>query len=153
MKYSSQIHWQRNNAPFDAKSYDRTHSLQFPGGHKMNASSAPEYAGKAEFPNPEELFTASLSSCFMLTFLYLAAMKGFVIDDYAAKAEGTLSKNSEGKLAMTEVIIKPKIVFQNNKTPDKSELDALFKKAHDNCFISSSVKTNVIVEAANTVEA
>lgn len=151
MQYTSQIHWQRNNAPFDPKSYTRTHNIQFPGGHKMNASSAPEYAGSAEFPNPEELFTASLSSCFMLTFLYLAALKGFVINDYSAEAVGTLGKNSDGRMAMTEVIIKPKISFQEDKAPDQPTLDALFKKAHDNCFISCSVKTSVKVQAENAM--
>lgn len=153
MQYTSQIHWQRNDTAFDAKSYNRTHTLQFPGGHQMNTSAAPEYAGNAEYPNPEELFTASLSSCFMLTFLYLTAMKGFVIDDYAAEAIGTLGKNSEGKMAMTQVIIKPKIKFQADKTPNKADLDGLFKKAHDNCFISSSVKTTVLVQAEDTATA
>lgn len=147
MQYTSEIHWQRNNLAFNPKSYDRTHTLQFPGGHKMNTSSAPEFAGSAELPNPEELFTAALSSCFMLTFLYLAAVKGLVIDDYSAKAIGTLAKNDEGKLAITEVIIKPNIKFQNDQAPNKADLDALFKKAHEQCFISSSVKTKVSVQA------
>lgn len=151
MQYTTQIHWQRNDQPFNTKSYDRTHDLQFPGGHRMNMSAAPEYAGNAEFPNPEELFTAALSSCFMLTFLHLAAMKGFVVDNYSAEATGTLAKNSEGKMAMTEVTIKPYIVFQADKTPSKTDLDTLCKKAHENCFISCSVKTNVSVQMENAI--
>jgi len=146
MQYTSTITWKHHgDTPFNAKTYDRTHELQFGGGSTITASSAPEFLGKAELPNPEELFTASLSSCFMLTFLYLAAMKGLIIDEYAAEAVGTLAKNSEGKMAMTEVVIKPRITFQEQ--PQPAVLEDLFKKAHDNCFISSSVKTKVTVQA------
>ncbi len=147
MQYTSRISWNRNNTPFNAKSYDRTHAITFGGGVSIQGSSAPEFLGKAELPNPEELFTASISSCFMLTFLYWAAMKGVGIDEYSAEAVGTLAKNEEGKMAMTEVVLKPKISFQDGNKPDAALLDELFKKAHDNCFISSSVKTKVTVQA------
>jgi organic hydroperoxide reductase OsmC/OhrA len=147
MQYTSHISWNRNDLPFNAKSYDRTHRVTFGGGSSIEASSAPEFLGKAELPNPEELFTASISSCFMLTFLYLAAMKGLAIDEYQAEAVGTLAKNAEGKMAVTELVLKPAIRFQDNKNPDAAVLEELFKKAHDNCFISSSVKTKVTVQA------
>ena len=42
-------------------------------------------------------FVASLSSCHMLTFLYFAAKKGFVVDRYEDKAEGVMTKNAKGK--------------------------------------------------------
>jgi organic hydroperoxide reductase OsmC/OhrA len=147
MQYTSKIVWKHPaGTPFNVKSYDRTHDVQFGGGSNITASSAPEFLGKANLPNPEELFTASISSCFMLTFLYWAAMKGLVIDEYSAEAVGSLAKNSEGKMAMTEVVIKPVIRFHDNKNPDAALLEELFKKAHENCFISSSVKTKVTVQ-------
>lgn len=149
MQYTTSTTWKRNATPFDAKSYDRTHSVSFGGGSSIEASSAPEFVGKAELPNPEELFTSSIASCFMLTFLYWAAMKGIIIDEYTAEAVGTLAKNAEGKMAMTEVVLKPKITFYQNNKPDATVLNDLFKKAHDNCFISSSVKTKVTVQHVN----
>jgi organic hydroperoxide reductase OsmC/OhrA len=145
MHYTSTITWKNNSDTSFNPKYDRTHDIQFGGGSSISASSAPEYLGNAKLPNPEELFTASLSSCFMLTFLYLAATKGLMIEKYSAEASGTLAKNAEGKMAMTEVVIKPVITFQDNKQPEAGVLEDLFKKAHDNCFISSSVKTKVIV--------
>jgi len=154
MQYISRISWKHTpGTPFNAKSYDRTHDIQFGGGSTITASSAPEYLGKANLPNPEELFTASISSCFMLTFLYVAAMKGLVIDEYTAEVAGTLAKNAEGKMAMTEVVIKPVITFQDNKQPEAAVLEELFKKAHDNCFISCSVKTKVTVQSVQTTAA
>lgn len=149
MQYTSQVNWKRNTPTFEAKSYDRTHAIQFGGGTTISASSAPEFLGHRELPNPEELFTASLASCFMLTFLYWAAMKGLVIDEYRSEAIGILGKNSDGKMAMIEVVIKPTVILQNNAQPDPTVMAELFKKAHDNCFISNSVKTTVRVEATS----
>ena len=151
MKYTAHINWKRHETAFDVKSYDRTHHIHFGSGFSVDASSAPEFLGNPELPNPEELFTASISSCFMLTFLYWAAMKGIVIDEYEAETTGILAKNSEGKMAMTEITITPKIHFHENKHPDSAVLEELFKKAHDNCFISNSVKTTIKVQAEQAV--
>lgn len=145
MTYIANINWQRNNTPFTVKEYDRTHSIQFGSGSTLKGSSAPEYAGNAQLVNPEELFTAAVSSCLMLTFLHIAAMKGFTVDDYQATATSTLAKNAEGKMAITALTIVPKVRFAEGKAPDANALSDMFNKAHANCFISNSVKTTVKV--------
>jgi organic hydroperoxide reductase OsmC/OhrA len=146
MSYISHLSWKRDpNTTFTAKSYDRTHTIQFGGGAQMTASSAPEYLGKADLPNPEELFTAAIGSCFMLTFLYWAAMKNLPIINYQAECRGTLAKNAEGKMAVTEVIIKPSLTFQDNQPVDTKLVQECLQKAHEHCFISSSVKSQVKV--------
>jgi organic hydroperoxide reductase OsmC/OhrA len=147
MQYTAHIKWPNNTSTFDVKTYDRTHQIKVGGGLEMTASSAPEFAGKKELPNPEELFTSSIASCFSLSLFYLIAMKGFVMKDYQCEAIGTLAKNAEGKMAMTEVVLKPTVTFAEDKAPDANTLNELFKKAHDTCFISSSVKTVVRIEA------
>lgn len=151
MQYKTHIDWKRDGAQFNPKTYDRSHQMQFGGGSSIKLCAAPEFAGKAELPNPEELFTASLSSCLMLTFIYLAAIKGFVIDEYTAEAIGTLTKNAEGKMSVTEIIIKPTVYFSGDKIPDSAVLNDLFKKAHEDCFISNSVKTKVMVDFKSEV--
>lgn len=146
MQYTSHLTWNRGDVAFTAKTYDRTHTIRFGGGITVEGSAAPEFMGKAALVNPEELFVASISSCFMLTFLFLASNKNIVVDQYTSEAVGILGKNSEGKMAMTEVVLKPSLKFENNQAPDAAVLQDLFHKAHDMCFISCSVKTNVRVE-------
>lgn len=146
MKYTSHLNWNRGDVAFTPKTYDRTHTIRFGGGTTIEGSAAPEFLGKAALVNPEELFVASISSCFMLTFIYLACTKNLVVDSYSAEATGTLGKNAEGKMAMTEVVLKPTIKFENDQTPDSALLQELFHKAHQSCFISCSIKTNVRVE-------
>ena len=48
----------------------------------IEASSAPEYRGRKELPNPEEALVAALSSCHMLTFLAIAARRRLVVERY-----------------------------------------------------------------------
>jgi len=150
MHYKVNINWTRHTDAFHAKSFDRTHQITFGGGSTIEGSSAPEFLGKAELVNPEELFAASITSCLMLTFLYWAAVKGLVIDQYSAETVGTLAKNEEGKMAMTEIVIKPKVTFSGTNLPDAALIQELFNKAHENCFISNSVKTLITIQTENT---
>jgi organic hydroperoxide reductase OsmC/OhrA len=96
--------------------------------------------------DPEEAFVASLSSCHMLWFLHLAQVGGFVVQSYIDKAAGVMAKNEEGKLAMTEVILRPEVQFADDARADVAQLEALHHAAHDECFIANSVKTEVRVE-------
>ena len=144
MEYKSYLHWTLNQAAFTPKTYDRTHTIRFGGGVAVEGSSAPEFLGKANLPNPEELFVASIASCLMLTFLFIASTKGLTLVDYESEAVGVLAKNAEGKMAMTQVIVRPKLQFSGD-TPDPIMLHDLFEKAHAQCFISNSVKASVSV--------
>ena len=81
----------------------------------------------------------------MLTFLALAANKGFVVDSYEDRAVGVLEKNAQGKLAITRVELRPKITFSGPKTPLPADMEWLHDKAHRECFIANSVTTEVRV--------
>lgn len=140
------LSWQRNTPDFNYKTYDRTHSVKFSGGTSTQITAAPEYLGNPAIPNPEELLVAALSSCHMLTFLALAAYKGLIINSYTDDAVGILGKNAEGKMAVTEVTLKPKITFEGTQ-PDGAILHQLHEKAHATCFIANSVTTQVTVVA------
>ena len=66
---------------------------------------------------------------------------------YDDDAEGTLGKNDAGKLSLTRVTLRPRIIFAEGKTPDAEALQQLHHQAHENCFIANSVKTEVVIEA------
>jgi organic hydroperoxide reductase OsmC/OhrA len=83
----------------------------------------------------------------MLWFLSLAAKQGYVVDSYRDEATGVLAKNANGRLAMTQVTLRPRVMFAGAKRPSVSEHHALHHEAHEQCFIASSVKTDVRCEA------
>ncbi len=146
-EHRASIHWLRNEGPFGSEGYSRDHEWAFDGGQRIAGSAAPEYLGNVAGVDPEEALVAALSSCHMLTLLAIGAKKGWVVDDYLDEAVGTLEKNSEGRLAVTRVVLRPRIVFAAGKGPDAEALVKLHESAHRNCFIANSVKTEVTVEA------
>jgi organic hydroperoxide reductase OsmC/OhrA len=150
-EYTAQLHWQRGaHEPFTDQRYSRRHTLRFDGGVVLAASSSPAVVplpmSDAAAVDPEELFVAALASCHMLWFLSLAAARGHVVDGYEDAAIGVMSRNSEGRMAMTRVTLRPHVTCTGAGGPDAAALAALHHAAHEACFIASSVKTEVRCE-------
>ena len=141
------LEWKRDTEGFSYESYPRDHVLDFEGGVRVPASAAPAYRGNPAHVNPEETLVAALSSCHMLTFLAGAAKKQFVVDRYSDHAVGFLEKNQKGKLAITRVTLRPRIVFGGPTPPTSEQIAALHERAHSECFVANSVTTDVTVEA------
>lgn len=145
-KHKVTISWRRTTPDFDYKTFDRTHTWQFSGGQTIQGSSAPAYYGNPALANPEEGLIAALSSCQMLTFLSIAALKGFVVERYEDEAVGELGKNEQGKMMVSKIILRPKVSFAGDKVPDAKSLEDIHQKAHKNCFIANSLLTGVVIE-------
>src|SRR6516162_6603522 len=116
MKHTAFIHWQRKpDEIFTDNKYSRKHLWKFDGGLEVPASSSPHVVrlpfSDASAVDPEEAFVASIASCHMLTFLFIAASQSFVIDKYEDAAEGEMSKNANGEMYVSTVQLKPKIHF------------------------------------------
>ncbi len=86
----------------------------------------------------------------MLWFLSIAAQKGFIVDEYIDEAVGVMAKNVEGKLAVTRVTLRPKMVFSGSP-PTRAQIDEMHHLAHEGCFIANSVKTDITVEPADAL--
>lgn len=143
--HRASVRWKREGADFTYEGYSRDHLWTSGGGTSVAASAAPEYRGSAALMNPEEALVAALSSCHMLTFLAIAARDRLVVDGYEDEAEGFLEKNADGRLAITRVILRPRITF-GGEAPSAEILERLHQRAHRGCFIASSVKTEVSIE-------
>ena len=152
-EYRASVTWKRSgDAKFTDQRYSRAHEWSFDGGIIVPASSSPlsvrlPYSVAAAV-DPEEALVAALASCHMLTFLYVAAKQGFVIDDYADDAVGEMAKNERGKLWVSKVTLSPKITFAGEKRPSPEQLDELHHLAHEECYIANSVKSEIVVQGA-----
>ena len=149
-EYTAKLEWQRREQDFVGNRYSRKHTLRFDGGAELAGSSSPSVVplpmSDANAVDPEEMFVASLSSCHMLWFLAIAAARKFCVDSYVDNASGVMARNADGKMAMTIVTLKPRVVFSGDLTPTVEQIHALHYKAHAECFIANSVKTEVRCE-------
>jgi organic hydroperoxide reductase OsmC/OhrA len=151
-EYRASLKWARNGAAFTDQRYSRAHTWSFDGGITVPGSSSPLSVrlpySVAEAIDPEEAFVAALSSCHLLTFLYVAAKQGYVVDSYADEPVGVMTKNDRGKMWVSKVTLHPEIVFAGEKRPTAQQLDELHHLAHEECFIANSVKSEVVIEGA-----
>jgi peroxiredoxin-like protein len=106
-----------------------------------------EVATPPQFPkgmegiwSPEHLLTASVSSCFMTTFLSIAENSKLEFISFTCHAKGKLEQ-IEGKFLMTEIILEPVLVI--TKEADKEKAERILQKSESACLISNSIKSKV----------
>ncbi len=146
-EHRATIHWVRTAPDFLSGKYSREHTWEFDGGITVPASPSPSvvpvpYSNPGNV-DPEEAFVAAVSSCHMLTFLYLACQSGFQIDRYDDEAVGIMAKNEQGVFWIRSISLHPFIVYSGERQPTETEVQQLHHLAHEQCFIANSIKTEV----------
>ena len=56
-----------------------------------------------------------------------------------------MGKNEQGRLWVREVVLDPRIAWAEGKAPSAEQLAALHHRAHDDCYIANSVRTEIRV--------
>ena len=145
--HTAEILWERGDQAFTDRRYSRAHVLRFDGGVEVAGSASPQVVplpmSLEAAVDPEEMFIAALSSCHMLWFLSVAASRGYRVDRYHDVPTGLLRENTEGKLVMATVTLRPEIAFSGEALPDADMLHDLHRLAHEECFLANSVKTQI----------
>ena len=122
----------------------RRGTLAAAGKPDVVVGSPPEFKGDPSFWAPEELLVASVNTCMMLTFLTLAQAKGLTPETYESDAEGLL-EHVEGKYQMTKVAVRPRVSLKNQLELERAR--AIMDGVEAQCFISNSIKSNVMLTA------
>lgn len=129
--------------------YSREHRWTFDGGVVVDASPSPSVIpapwSNPKHVDPEEAFVASIASCHMMTFLYIAAKAGFAVAHYRDDAIGVMTKTAEGVTWISRVTLAPNITYAGDKQPTAAEIAHLHDAAHHGCYIANSVKTEIVV--------
>ena len=144
-EHRTSLTWSRNGGPFARGNYASDHEIRYSGGQTLHAAPSPEYGGNAAHADPEQMLLSALSSCHMLTFLAVAANRGYVVDSYSDDAVALLAKNAEGRFAVVEATLSPKVAFAPDHQPSAEDYAKMHERAHAGCFIANSVKTKVDV--------
>jgi len=144
--FSIALNWRRTTPDFDHKTFDRSHTWRLAGGQIVQGSAAPDYSGNPEMSNPEEALLAALSSCHMLTFLTIAALRKLTVDRYEDEPLAELGKNEKGKMMVSRLTLQPLVVFSGATIPDADSVRELHRKAKENCFIGNSLLSEMSIE-------
>ena len=137
---------------------DRKGLMCSPELHKQdtNENNCIEVATPPEFsegiPNiwsPEHLFTASVSSCLMTTFLAIAGYSKFEFISFKCGSKGVLTKE-DGKFVMSEILLYPEVFIKDESQRDRAL--RILEKSEKACLISNSIKSKITMESKITVQ-
>ncbi len=125
-------------------------------GDNDKLSNCIEIATPPEFPkgiphiwSPEHLFTASVSSCLMTTFLAIAENSKLDFSGFSCKSKGVLER-VDGKYLMTEIILEPTVTIKDEK--DRERAERIVQKSEAACLISNSIKSKITMEITIEIE-
>jgi organic hydroperoxide reductase OsmC/OhrA len=135
------------------EAYDRAHSITTdPATTTLELSSDPAFRGDASKLNPEELLVAAASSCQLLSFLAVAARARIDVVDYVDAAVGEMPEG-DMPIWIERIVLRPVITIGVPRTPDgpgtpppHARIERLVELAHHECYIASSLRTDVVVE-------
>ena len=106
-----------------------------------------EVATPPEFPkgipgiwSPEHLFTASVSSCLMTTFLSIAENSKLEFTNFTCKSKGKLEQ-VDGCFMMSEIILEPTVTILHEK--DRERAERIVKKSETACLITNSIRSKI----------
>lgn len=144
-QYGATVAWHlAPDATFDYEHFNRNHEWTFAGGEVIQASASPDYFGSNNRVNPDEAVVAATSSCHMLTFLSIAAKKQLKVLSYIDQPQGTVDKNENGAMAMTKIVLRPRVVFEADVSAE--EVQAIHDSTLGHCFVANSLKSEIVIE-------
>ncbi len=95
-----------------------------------------EFNGTGEHWSPEQLFTAMVADCLILTFRAIAEASGFQWIELACKSEGVLDR-VEGINRFTHIEVNATLRLANGANEQKGL--RLLTKAENQCLIKNSI--------------
>jgi organic hydroperoxide reductase OsmC/OhrA len=144
--YQTRLTWEGNlgQGTSTYQGYGRQWRVHVDGKPDLVGTADHAFRGEQDKFNPEELLVISLSSCHMLSYLALCARNKISVLSYSDEASGAMKTTPDGGGRFESVTLRPKV-----EIADKSGEALAFKlheKAHELCFIASSVNFPVTVQ-------
>lgn len=125
----------------NVRTYDRSHTVRIQGKPDLFLTTDNPLVGDKSKLNPEDLLVSAISSCHMLSYLYVCALEGVVVTNYIDEAIGVMVENEDGGGSFREVILNPKVYVADGSMVDRA--NELHHRAHEVCYIANSVNFEV----------
>lgn len=125
----------------NVRNYDRSHTVSIHGKPELFLTTDNPAVGDKSKLNPEDLLVSAISSCHMLSYLYVCALEGIVITSYTDNAIGIMVETANGGGNFKEVTLNPIFYVADEGMMEKAI--ELHHKAHEICYIANSVNFEV----------
>jgi organic hydroperoxide reductase OsmC/OhrA len=136
--FNAQLNWQVNQKFYskNSRKIGKNHQVNIEGKEILNISAVKAFKGDPELLNPEDLLLTALTSCHMMSYLYVCSQHQIEVLSYIDNSEGILEVEDSGKGQFTKIELNPIVTI---KDPEYLELaKELHLKAHKLCFIANS---------------
>jgi organic hydroperoxide reductase OsmC/OhrA len=141
-RYTARTHW-KGDTGLGWDNYERAHEAQAPPATQKLTVTTGEAKGDPSQLNPEQLVVMAASSCQLLWFLHLAAKARVEVIEYEDDADAVMPEDDK-PVRLTRITLRPRIVVKPGPTSERVE--HLVHLAHGECYISNSLKTEVLIE-------
>lgn len=116
--------------------YTKSHTIKIEGKDILSISAAKAFKGDPTVLNPEDLLLSALTSCHMMSYLYVCQQHNIEVHAYEDNSEATLVLNADGSGRITKVVLNP-IVRIKDELQKELALQ-LHIQANKLCFIANS---------------
>jgi organic hydroperoxide reductase OsmC/OhrA len=140
-KLTAEWHGNKGSGTSSLKSYDRSHTVTITGKPQLFLTTDNAAVGDKTKLNPEDLLVTAVSSCHMLSYLYVCALEGIIVTSYIDHATGTMVEQEAGGGQFQEVILNPLVTVAEASMIDRA--NELHHQAHTICYIANSVNFDV----------
>jgi organic hydroperoxide reductase OsmC/OhrA len=104
----------------NVRTYDRSHTVSIEGKPELFLTTDNPAVGDKSKLNPEDLLVTAISSCHMLSYLYVCSLEGVVITSYTDNATGIMIEQASGGGSFKEVTLNPNLLCSRRKYGRKS---------------------------------
>lgn len=141
--FKATLNWIAPNKPknLNTKVYTKSHTIKIEGKDLLNISAAKSFKGDATLLNPEDLLLSALTSCHMMSYLYVCQQYNIEVLAYEDKSEALLVLNADGSGRITKVILNPVVHIRDES--QKALALQLHTPANKLCFIANSCNFEV----------
>lgn len=150
--YQLKAVWTGNNGDGtnNVRSYDRSHTVSIQGKPELFLTTDNPAVGDKSKLNPEDLLLSAISSCHMLSYLYVCALEGIVITAYTDNATGIMIEKASGGGSFKEITLNPTCSVADDSMVERAL--ELHHKAHEICYIANSVNFEVKCNPTCTIQ-
>jgi len=133
--FEAKLKWE-SNLGSNTKRISKNHQVIIDEKKVLTVSAAKAFKGDASLHNPEDLLLSALTSCHMMSYLYVCSQHNIEIISYTDNSVAYLEVEGSGKGSFTSVELNPVVVVKNENNLELAK--ELHVKANELCFIANS---------------